>query len=239
MDRRRFTFWVGFGLFTLSEKLRVSGLDSLAAAAMRRTETASTEAAGAIAKRTGAEHWTVAGNENWHWFERENLIKGEWVLTGTTTPVNKKTGVRKPENRGFLDDSLVPQEVRASLKEGIDLVGHQAPADEQRKVAQADHQESGAPQTHEHVDSLVDLDPQLPTEKARARHGRPPSKWLRSLRADELRVWLRTVEVPEAGVSGMTVWTHLTRDHMFAEDHLEGLTEKEQFKLHAAAHYGY
>ena len=37
----------------------------------------------------------------------------------------------------------------------------------------------------------------------------------------------------------MTVWTHLTRDHMFAEDHIEGLTEKEQFKLHAAAHYGY
>jgi hypothetical protein len=237
MDRRRFTFWLGFGLFTLSDKLRVSGLDALAAAAMRSTESAAT-----VAKRTGAEHWTVAGNENWHWFERENLVKGEWVLTGTTTPVNKKTGVRKPENRGFLDDSLVPEKVRTGLKDGIDLVGHQAPADEQyaakqNQVAQADHQEANA--DHDHHDSVVDLDPQLPTEKARARHGRPPSKWLRSLRADELRVWLRTVEVPEAGVSGMTVWTHLTRDHMFADDHLEGLTEKEQFKLHAAAHYGY
>lgn len=225
MDRRRFTFWLGFGLFSLSEKLRVTGFDSLAAAAMRRTESAAT-----LAKRTGAEHWTVAGNENWHWFERENMIKGEWVLTGTTTPVNKKTGVRKPENIGFLDDSLVPIEVRDGLKEGIDLVGHQAPPDEQSKVEHADH---------EHSDYETDLNPQLPTEKVRARHGRPPSKWLRSLHADELRVWLRTVEVPEAGVSGMTVWTHLTRDHMFDEAHIEDLTEKEQFKLHAAAHYGY
>lgn len=232
MDRRQFTFWLGFGLFTLSEKLRVSSLDSLAAAAMRRTD-----AAGVYVTRTGAEHWTVAGNENWHWFERENLVKGEWVLTGTTTPVHKKTGVRKPENRGFLDDSLVPNEVRASLKDGIDLVGHQAPREQQNKVEHADHEE--LEHDHEHSEPIVDLDPQLPSEKVRARHGRPPSKWLRSLRADELRVWLRTVEVPEAGVSGMTVWTHLTRDHMFAEAHIEGLTETEQFKLHAAAHYGY
>ncbi|MGD9636019.1 MAG: hypothetical protein AB7G28_21670 [Pirellulales bacterium] len=225
MDRRRFTFWLGFGLFTLSDKLRVAGLDSLAAAAMRTTE-----AADSLAKRSGAEHWTVAGNENWNWFERENLVKGEWVLTGTTTPVNKKTGARKPENRGFLDDSLVPADVRASVKEGVDLVGHQAPLDEPSEVEHADH---------EHAEPVVDLSRQLPSEKVRARHGRPPSKWLRSLHADELRVWLRTIEVPEAGVSGMTVWTHLTRDHMFADDHIEGLSEKEQFKLHAAAHYGY
>jgi hypothetical protein len=228
MDRRRFAFWLGFGLFSVSEKFRVSGLDSLAAAAMRRTETATS-----VAKRTGAEHWTVAGNENWHWFERENLINGEWVLTGTTTPVNKKTGVRKPENIGFLDDSLVPVEVHASLKKGIDLVGHRASLDAKADdgVIQANHEHD-----HEHT---VDLDPQLPTEKYRARHGRPPSKWLRSLHADELRVWLRTVEVPEAGVSGMTVSMHLTRDHMFADARIKGLTEAEQFKLHAAAHYGY
>ncbi len=49
----------------------------------------------------------------------------------------------------------------------------------------------------------------------RARHGRPPSRWLRSLHSDELRVWLKTIEVPEAGVEGMTFWEHLTRDHSF------------------------
>jgi hypothetical protein len=73
----------------------------------------------------------------------------------------------------------------------------------------------------------------------RARHGRPPSKWLRSLNADELRVWLKTIEVPEADVSGMTFWEHLTRDHSFSPEKIEGLALDEQAKLHAAAHFGY
>jgi hypothetical protein len=73
----------------------------------------------------------------------------------------------------------------------------------------------------------------------RARHGRPPSKWLRSLKADELRIWLKTIEVPEAGVEGMTYWEHLTRDHSFDPERIEGLTIDEQAKLHAAAHFGY
>lgn len=234
MNRRRFTFWLGFGLFSLSEKFRVSGLDSLAAAAMRRTEVAKDAAV-----RSGAEHWTVGGSKEWAWFERENLVQGEWVLTGTTTPVNKKTGERKPENIGYIDDSLVPADVRASVDKGIGLVGHEAPADAKSEVVQAAHEEAGdehAAHEHEHV---VDLDPQLPTAEVRARHGRPPSKWLRSLHADEISIWLKTIRVPEAGVSGMTVWTHLTRDHFFAADHIKGLTEPEQFKLHAAAHYGY
>jgi hypothetical protein len=225
MNRRRFAFWLGFGLFSLSEKFRVTGLDALAAAAMRRTEPAKS-----AAKRSGAEHWTVGGNKEWRWCERENLVKGEWVLTGTTTPVNKQTGERKPENIAYLDDSLVPADVLASVNEGVDLVGHQAPLDAKDGVVQADHEPT------EHV---VDLDPQLPTAKCRARHGRPPSKWLRSLDADEIRVWLKTVKLPEAGVSGMTVWTHLTRDHQFDAAHVKGLTEPEQHQLHAAAHYGY
>ena len=73
----------------------------------------------------------------------------------------------------------------------------------------------------------------------RARHGRSPSKWLRSLRADEISIWLKTIDVPEAGVSGMTYWEHLTRDHSFDAEKIEGLTDEEQAKLHAAAHYGY
>ena len=72
-----------------------------------------------------------------------------------------------------------------------------------------------------------------------ARHGRPPSQWLRSLEADELRVWLKTIEVNEAGVSGMTYWVHLTRDHFFDPTKIEGLTIDEQALLHAAAHAGY
>jgi len=73
----------------------------------------------------------------------------------------------------------------------------------------------------------------------RSQDGRPPSEWLRSMDADELRAWLANIEVPEAGVHGMTFWTHLTRDHMFQPLLIKGLTEGEQAKLHAAAHFGY
>jgi hypothetical protein len=72
-----------------------------------------------------------------------------------------------------------------------------------------------------------------------AREGRPASKWLRSLDVDELREWLPTIDVREAGVEGMTYWEHLTRDHGFDPERIEGLTEDEQAKLHAAAHAGY
>ena len=71
------------------------------------------------------------------------------------------------------------------------------------------------------------------------RHGRPPSTWLRSLDARELRIWMKTIEVPEVSVNRMTYWTHLTRDHSFDPLKIEGLTEDEQAKLHSAAHYGY
>lgn len=73
----------------------------------------------------------------------------------------------------------------------------------------------------------------------RARHGRPPSKWLRRLNAGEIRLWLKTIDVPEADVAGMTFWTHLTRDHSFDAVKIKGLNIDEQAKLHAAAHHGY
>src|SRR5262249_19766592 len=81
--------------------------------------------------------------------------------------------------------------------------------------------------------------PGQPDPARRARHGRPPSKWLRSLHTDELRIWLKSIEVPEAGVSGMTFFTHLTRDHFFSPANVADLAIDEQAKLHAAAHYGY
>lgn len=207
MTRRQFAFWLGFGLFSLSEKLRIGGLDRLAAATMRAADSKS-----APASTKAAVHWTLGGDDTWRWYERENLIKGNWVSTGITTPINKKTGERKWEPGGYLDKSLLPAEMRST-----------------------EHAYK-APPTDEHHD---EPNPQLPTEKVRGRHGRPPSEWLRSLHAYELRTWLKSIDVPEADVSGMTVWTHLTRDHLFDAKRILGLTKSEQSKLHAAAHFGY
>jgi hypothetical protein len=205
MTRRRFAFWIGFGLFSLAEKLGLSGLDRLAAATMRAADDGPLPLEPEVPL-----HWTAAENRTWRWFEREVYVDGKWRAAGVTFPIHKKTGEQKDGK--YLDESLVP----AELREG------------ERKAQ-------------------VELPPELEAEfeghdphpKRRARHGRPPSKWLRSLDAEELGIWLRTIDVPEAGVSGMTFWEHLTRDHMFIAEKIEGLTEEEQAKLHAAAHFGY
>lgn len=210
MQRRRFVFWVGFGLFNLGEKLRLNGLDRLAAATMRLGETAGLE----------AEHWTTAQNRTWRWFERENLVDGQWKVTGITTPIHKRTGERFTGRTGYLEEHLVP----AALRNRDESPGEQ---------------DSAGGELPEPADEPIEPAPHLPDPGRRARHGRPPSKWLRSLRAEELRVWLKTIDVPEAGVSGMTYWTHLTRDHSFDPDRITGLTDDEQAKLHAAAHFGY
>jgi hypothetical protein len=207
MKRRRFVFWLGFGLFGLAEKLRADGLDDLAAALMRSTEPAAPKT---LASR--AEHWTASENNTWRWFERENLVDGQWKLTGITTPVHKRTGERYTGNSGYLSEELVPEGVRR----GEQVIEPDAKAGEG-----------------------IEEDAGRPNPLRRARHGRPPSRWLRSLNADELRIWLAKIDVPEAGVSGMTFWEHLTRDHYFDPQRIRGLTEAEQAKLHAAAHFGY
>lgn len=213
LTRRRFAFWVGFGLFTLGEKLNARAFDTLAAATMRAaTMRAATPAAdddaGAGAETGPAVHWTPAENNTWRWFEREELIDGQWELTGITTPIRKETGEPYPDGQGYLDPSLVPNDVRFGKE-----------ATEKTEAFEAD---AGSP-----------------SPNRRARHGRPPSRWLRSLNAEELRVWLKTIDPPPAGVSGMTYWTHLTRDHSFDPKKIEGLVIDDQAKLHAAAHYGY
>jgi hypothetical protein len=218
MTRRQFAFWLGFGLFSLSERLGVSSFDRLAAATMR---------AGDSKKRPAPKpdadnpiHWTANDDKEWRWYERENYIDGEWIKTGITTPINKKTGERKWEPGGYLDETVLPAEMRA--------------ADENYFAAFA---RESSPNEEDGRDNQANS--QLPTEECRGRHGRPPSEWLRSLHAYELRTWLKTIDVPEAGVSGMTYWEHLTRDHMFDAAKILGLTETEQAKLHAAAHFGY
>jgi len=205
IKRRQFTFWLGFGLFQLGETLGVGGFDRLAAAAMGETT-------GDDHTPADPEHWSSAENRSWCWFVRETMIDGKWKVTGITTPVNKATGERSSHLPGYLDDSLVPHNIRLN-----------------------------------HTPSSVQSDADLPLEPAphtpdvtrRARHGRPPSRWLRSLHAAELRIWLKTIAPPEAGVEGMTFWEHLTRDHFFDPLRIAGLTIDEQAKLHAAAHHGY
>ncbi len=158
------------------------------------------------------EHWSLATDEVWKWFERQTLVDGEWMTTGITTPVDIVSGERYDSVTGYLPDEAVPDEVR---------FGGQITA---AQIAGVRHE---FPQQGE-VSSV-----------RKSRHGRPASPWLRQLSARELRAWLATVEVPEAGVSGMTFWTHLTRDHGFEPQFINGLNRAEQAKLHAAAHFGY
>jgi hypothetical protein len=217
MNRRRFVFWVSFGMFNLSETIGWRALDRLAAAAMRMAEPKSRgDGTGDALKRAVAdkspEHWTQNSNNTWHWFERETFVDGQWKLTGITTPTNIETGEPYTGHAGYLDESQVPVDLLPKYP-APDLAG-----------------DARAP---------IEPAPHTADPSRRARHGRPPSKWLRSLYTEELRIWLKTIDVPEAGVSGMTYWTHLTRDHFFDARHIAGLTIDEEAKLHAAAHYGY
>jgi hypothetical protein len=203
MKRRRFLFWVGFGLFSLGEKLRVGGFDELAAATLKGADTET------------PIHWRAGSNSLWQWYERETLVNGRWMQTGVTTPINRETGQPYTEQKGYLDPSLVPADMR---------------------VWDPDENEKDAA---DKTDKTIEAEDHRPDPTRKARHGRPPSKWLRSLKADELRIWLKTIEVNQADVSGMSFFTHLTRDHFFDAEKITGLTEAEQAKLHGAAHDGY
>lgn len=232
ISRRNFTFWISFGLFAVAERLKVYGLDELAAAMMR-------DDAGTATAKTLPTHWRVADNGVWRWYERETFVDNQWKLSGITTPIRMETGELAPARDGYLAEKLVPAEVRRTLPTAKASAppAIEAASGKPSGVTVASHEEPAS------IDSdVIDVEEfakHEPDPERRARHGRPPSKWLRSLHADELRIWLKTVECPEADVSGMTFWEHLTRDHSFAPAHLEGLTLEEQAKLHGAAHYGY
>ncbi len=173
------------------------------------------------------ERWIAAENERWQWYERESLVNGQWKMTGVTTPVHRETGKCVEALPGYLNESLVPPEYRRvsqRVQPGHPVVVR-----------------SELPHAPESFDPGA-FDPgafgQVSLER-RAQDGRPPSEWLRSMEVEELRDWLAKIEVSEAGVHGMTFWTHLIRDHMFRPLLIKGLTEPEQAKLHAAAHFGY
>jgi hypothetical protein len=179
---------------------------------MRATEPASPADAANVETLDVPVHWTKVEKNGWRWFEREDYVEGKSKLVGSTKPVNKSTGKAKDDDKEYLADDAVPAAMRKGKKSEL----MELPAELEEEYKQ-----------------------HKPSAKFRARHGRPPSKWLRSLHADELRIWLRTIDPPEAGVSGMTYREHLTRDHSFDPKKIKGLAESEQAKLHAAAHYGY
>ena len=163
-----------------------------------------------LSKPTEKVRWKAAENRTWRWFQREDLVRDHWTVTAISTPVHKATGERFTAVKGYIDESAVPIEVRRRQHK------------DETAVTSVESDEPG------HADAA-----------RRENGGRPPSQWLRGLKTDQLRVWLKTIDVPEAGVEGMTYAEHLVRDHSFDAETVAGLTEEEQAKLHAAAHHGY
>lgn len=93
------------------------------------------------------------------------------------------------------------------------------------------------PHCHEPTGQLVKKT--LPAKPVSKEKQTSNYKWIRSLNAGELRVFLKTFKAPPAYVEGMTFTYHLTNHHNFKLSNIRGLTENELFKLHSAAHYGY
>ncbi|WP_145385268.1 hypothetical protein [Stieleria neptunia] len=248
LSRRRFAFWIGFGLVSLGKRTRVAALDDPASAAMSVADLDPRDRLMIQANRGKplAEHWSIARNASWRWYERENLVRGVWKTTGVTLPIDRETGQPYDGQTGYLDENLVPDVV---------LI----PADRKRLKRPLVPIDSWQDRRFTTLPSLADLvfeirDPEtMPVEfgdrsqrdagrssdERRGRHGRPPSEWLRSLTTREIRIWLAKVEIQEALVSGMSFRTHLTRDHLFDPGRIRGLSEAELAELHGAAHAGF
>ncbi len=222
LTRRSFSTWLAASGFVLTAARAAFAEDSIESKSFFPFGETSNPHTFVADDLNSQVRWRAAENESWQWYERESLLQGEWRLTGITTPVHRETGECLEALPGYLDESLVPNEYRRiehRLQEGATVVVYSEPTHGSGSV---DAESFG------HV-SL----------ERRAQDGRPPSEWLRSMEVEELRDWLAKIEVSEAGVHGMTFWTHLTRDHMFRPLLIKGLTEPEQAKLHAAAHFGY
>ncbi|MDV6031822.1 MAG: hypothetical protein F9B45_17365 [Phycisphaera sp. RhM] len=252
-SRRRFAFWLGFGMLSLGERIRVGALDDLTAV--------STSIAGSdgidllpihpgpsdgVVRESLAEHWSIGHNASWRWYERENLVRGVWKTTGVTLPIDRETGKAYTGQTGYLDESLVPdvilipadrkrlkrplvaidswQDRQVAIKPSLDDLAFEIQDPETMPIEFGDRSQRDAGRS---------------SEERRGRHGRPPSEWLRSLTTREIRIWLAKVEIQEALVSGMTFRTHLTRDHLFDSDRIAGLTDAELAELHGAAHAGF
>lgn len=226
MTRRRFAFWIGMGLFGVADRVGASELDGLAAALMEATEPDALPPTPTPAEPLAAAempvHWQTTHNRTWRWVQREHYADGQWRLTGMTTPVRRDTGAQLADAAGYLPEDAVPSAYRAAYDGLFDA-----------------NEESLTPVNDHGVAADSDTPGPDAAEHRRSRHGRPPSRWLRTLTAAELSVWLATIEPPEAGVNGLSFEEHLTRDHGFDAERIAGLDEAELAKLHAAAHHGY
>lgn len=165
------------------------------------------------------EHWTPEDNGAWEWYRLERYVSGSWKTIGLTSPMDTESGEPLESDEGYLDRRQVPHHVLVGEFPSIPLEVVTLLAPSQYGSGE---RESRAP------------DPAI-----RARHGKPPSDWLKSLWAAELREWLSGLRVPVATVRDMTYWVHLVRDHGFDPLRIDGLTEAEFLQLHSAAHHGY
>lgn len=165
------------------------------------------------------EHWTPEEDGKWKSYRAERYVDGNWKSVAISLPVNVESGESFQPAEGYVSLNEVPSHVLSgelpSLPESIKR---------QMIPSQFDSMEATR---------------RLPDPQIRIRDGKPPSDWLRSLHAEELRTWLKTIDTPEATVNGMTFWVHLVRDHSFDPRSIEGLTEREFLLLHSAAHFGY
>lgn len=165
------------------------------------------------------EHWTPEEDGEWEWYRLERYVDGDWRTVGISLPINKVSGEPYEPADGYVSLSQIPSYVlNGELPQGAsEILTELAPS-----------------QFDPIKDSVREPDPDV-----RSRQGKPPSDWLRSLTARDLKEWLHTVDAPEATVEGMTFWVHLVRDHGFDPRRIEGLTEQEFLHLHSAAHHGY
>ncbi len=217
LTRRSFSTWLAVTGFVVTTSHRAPAENAEESEQSHLFEEQQRSNHSAVHDTNSQERWTAAENESWQWYERESLLHGQWRLTGITTPVHRQTGKCFEAAPGYLSESLVPIECRRINR-----------GKQEKHLAVVRSEPPLRPESYGHV-SL----------ERREQDGRPPSEWLRSMEVEELREWLDKIEVSEAGVQGMTFWAHLTRDHMFRPLLIKGLTEVEQAKLHAAAHFGY
>ena len=165
------------------------------------------------------EHWTPESNSDWQWYRLERYADDVWDTVGISLPEHKETGDPFEPAEGYIDAEQIPEHVLTGALP-------QLPEEMKRHLVESDF-------------SLEDAAQRGPDPEVRSRDGRPPSEWLRSLHAQDLRTWLPTIEVNSADVRGMTFWVHLVRDHGFDPRHIDGLSEEEFRLLHSAAHDGY
>lgn len=211
-DRRQFAIALGLGLLTS----RASWGDDEISSAPKPSFVDWQE----LAKQGQVfEHWTPEENSEWNWYRAERYVDGAWKSFAISLPVNRNTGELHRPAEGYVGLDEIPPYVLAGALP-------QLPESIKRQMAPSQFDPTEATK-------------RLPDPEVQIRDGKPPSEWLRSLNAEELRTWLRTIDVTEASVSGMTFWVHLVRDHSFDPRRIEGLTEREFLLLHSAAHFGY